>query len=108
MTTKQLEDIGFKAIVEDGEHTITGGFCGDLLSWVMGRASSGDCWFTVMGNLNTIAVATLADVAAVVLCQGVTLPDDALEKAKEEGINVYYTDLSVYEAATRFFVVFEV
>ncbi len=27
----------------DGEREITGVYIGDLLSWVMGRASSGDC-----------------------------------------------------------------
>ena len=42
-------------------------YSGDLLSWVMGRAESGDCWFTVMGNINAIAVAFLADCACIVL-----------------------------------------
>ena len=31
---------------EDKE--ITGCYIGDLLSWVMGRANSGDMWITVM------------------------------------------------------------
>ena len=39
---------------------VAGGYCGDLLSWVMSRAQSGDVWFTVMGNVNSIAVAMLA------------------------------------------------
>lgn len=41
---------------EDKE--ITGCYIGDLLSWVMGRANSGDMWITVMSNINIVAVAT--------------------------------------------------
>jgi len=103
MKTKQLNEMGFSPIAGTGDRDIEGGFCGDLLSWAMGRAKSGDCWFTVMGNLNTVAVATLVEVAAVVLCHGVTLPAQALEKAIEEGVDVFYTDLSVFAAATRFY-----
>ena len=59
---------GFCPAVGDGERTVTGVFTGDLLSWAMGRAKEGDIWFTVMGNVNTVAVAALADCACVVLC----------------------------------------
>lgn len=103
MTTRELASLGFTPVVDAADNEVRGGFCGDLLSWVMGRAKAGDVLFTVMGNLNTVAVATLADIAAVVLCQGVELPDDALEKAREEGVDVFYTGLPVYEAATKFY-----
>ena len=104
MTTNMLGDIGFRPIAApDDEKNISGGFCGDLLSWVMSRAQDGCCWFTVMGNINAIAVATLADIAAVVLCHGVRLDADAAKKAEEEGIAVYSTDLSVFDAAALFY-----
>ena len=48
----------------DPERVVTGGYVGDLLSWVMGRARSGQAWITIMSNINTVAVASLADVAA--------------------------------------------
>ena len=38
---------------------VTGGYAGDLLSWVMGRASAGDCWITIMSNQNVAAVALI-------------------------------------------------
>ena len=102
MKTGRLRDLGFSPVTGADEKEITGGFCGDLLSWAMGRAKSGDCWFTVMGNLNVIAVASLTDVAAVVLCQGVALAEDAALKAEQEGICVFSTGLSEYEAAVGF------
>ena len=35
-----------------------------------------------------VAVAVLSDCAAIVLCENSTLDGDALEKAKEQGVNI--------------------
>jgi predicted transcriptional regulator len=103
MNTSDLRELGFSEISHPREREILGGFCGDLLSWVMGRAEEGDLWFTIMGNMNTIAVASLADVSAVVLCEGVTAGEDVVNRAKEEEINIFSTDLPMFEAATKFY-----
>lgn len=66
---------------------MTGGYCGDLLSWVMGRAQEGDAWFTVMGNVNAVAVAVLADTACLVLAEDSPLDDDARQRAAAPGGN---------------------
>lgn len=70
------------------ENQISGGYCGDLLSWVMGRARSGDAWITVMGNLNSIAVAVLADVACIILADRSALDADAEQRANQQGVPV--------------------
>ncbi len=80
----------------DPEREITGGYVGDLLSWVMGRASSGDAWVTIMSNANVVAVATLADTAVVVLAEGVTLSDDIVSLARTKGVNIYGSDKSAF------------
>lgn len=102
MTTERLKELGFAPVVDAEEREIAGGFCGDLLSWAMGRCTEGQVWFTVMGNLNTIAVASLADAAAIVLCHGAALLPDALARARAEGINVFATELPEYEACVAF------
>ena len=51
----------------DPQREVTGGYAGDLLSWVMVRAQAGDAWVTIMSNANIVAVATLADTALIVL-----------------------------------------
>ena len=99
MKNTGLEQLGFKRLTEGPEKDISGGFCGDLLSWAMARVEAGHVWFTVMGNLNTIAVASLADAAGVVLCHGADVPDEVLERATQEGISVFATELPEYEAA---------
>lgn len=83
----------------NGERTIDGVYIGDLLSWVMGRATENDAWITIMSNINTVAVATLADVSCIILSEGVTLEDDVLEAAKQKGVNVLSTEMSSYEVA---------
>ena len=44
MTVRTLTDVlGLDILVEgDPDRQVTGGYCGDLLSWVMGRAKAGD------------------------------------------------------------------
>ena len=78
---------------------VTGGYAGDLLSWVMGRASAGDCWITIMSNQNVAAVALMADVACVILSEGVT-PDEALlSRAKEQDFNLLGSDKGTFALA---------
>lgn len=102
MTVKQLVDICGLEIIQGGEalqKTVTGGFCGDLLSWVMGRAFAGSAWITIMGNENAVAVAVLADVACVILAQGASLDETAAMRAKENGVAVLKSDIGAFEIA---------
>lgn len=87
--------------VPNGEAIVSGGYAGDLLSYVMGRAPSGAAWFTIMTNVNVCAVATLTEVAVVVICDGCK-PDELLvNSAKTRGVNVICTDLDVFHAIKR-------
>lgn len=96
------EAMGLKPLaLSDGEREIDGCYVGDLLSWVMGRAQSGNVWVTIMSNVNIVAVATLADVACVVLAEGVTVGDDVTAVAKAKGVNLFTTDLTAYEIAAK-------
>ena len=89
-----------KVLVEGNpDRSISKVFCCDLLSIAMGKAPSDSVWVTVMGNKNTLAVASLADVACIVLAEGVALDEGTLKKAEEEGITVLSTDLPVFDIA---------
>lgn len=101
MTVNELLTQGeFKPItVPDGEKQITGGYAGDLLSWVMGRAKEGDAWITIMSNINIVAVASLADVACIVLSEGVTVDESVIKTAEEKGVNILSTQKPTYDAA---------
>lgn len=83
----------------DRMRQITGVFCCDLLSIAMSKATADYAWVTVMGNLNTLAVASLTDVACVILAEGTALEEAVIEKAKAQGITVLSTDRPVFETA---------
>lgn len=78
---------------------VSGGYCGDLLSWVMGRAEEGNAWITIMSNINVAAVAVMAGVSCVILCEGVKPDDELLKRAETEEINLLVTDKAVFEIA---------
>ena len=101
MTVKELSSLsGFTEIfLAEPEWEIEGCYVGDLLSWVMGRAQSGNAWITIMSNVNVLAVATLADVSCVILAEGVKLDDEVLTVAREKEINVLSTELPMYEGS---------
>lgn len=103
MTVKQLADsLSLKVIcMPDGDREVTGGYAGDLLSWVMGRANSGDAWITIMSNVNIVAVATLADPSCIVLSEGVDIDAEVLEKAKSVGVNILGSDEDTFALCAR-------
>ena len=100
MTVNELvAACGFEVLsLPEPEKVIDGAYAGDLLSWVMGRANPGNCWMTIMTNVNVLAVASLIDLACVVLCEDSAVGEDFVEAAAEKGINVLRTPLPVYEA----------
>lgn len=103
MTVKELSEKLNCTVLVKGDITreVTGGYCGDLLSWVMGRAKAGDCWMTVMGNINAIAVAVLADTACIVLTESATLDDDAKARAEMQNITILATDENAYSVSVK-------
>lgn len=86
--------------VPEGDRNCAGVYIGDLLSWVMGRAKSENVWITIMSNINIVAVASLTDVACVVLAEGVTVDDRVRETAEQKGVNIYTSEKTAYELAT--------
>jgi predicted transcriptional regulator len=85
----------------DGDREIDGAYIGDLLSWVMGRAQMDNAWITIMTNVNVIAVASLADTSCVILAEGVEMPEEVVETAREKDINVLSSSQPIYETALR-------
>jgi hypothetical protein len=84
---------------EDLERSISTPFCCDLLSIAMSKAPADSAWVTVMGNINTLAVAALTDIACIILAEGAVLDEAALEKAKMQKITVLGSDRPIFEVA---------
>ena len=90
MTVKELiEALSLKAFyVEEEDREIEGVYCGDLLSWVMGKCPADAAWITIMSNQNVAAVAVLCDTACIILSENVQPDAELLERA-EIGLVVY-------------------
>lgn len=103
MTVQQLIDALSLTVfhLDDPDRPVEGGYCGDLLSWVMGRAPAGGAWMTIMSNVNVAAVAALTDTACVILAEGVTPDAPLLDKARIQGVTLLGTELSVYDCAVK-------
>lgn len=99
MTVSSLvSTLGLEALsMPNPEREIDGAYAGDLLSWVMGRAGADSVWATIMNNVNVLAVATLADVSAVAICEGCEVNEELLSTAKEKGVNLLRTQMPIYE-----------
>ncbi len=85
------------AVTKDIPESFEGVYCGDFLSRAMSHIEYGDLWVTIMNNINVIAVASLTEASAVLLCEDVDLMPDALNAAAEKGITVLKTPLTAYE-----------
>lgn len=96
---KELNELEVLNKGSDLDREVTVPYCCDLLSIAMGRMPEGAAWVTVMANVNTLAVATLADAACIILAEGTTLDEPALAKAKEKGITVLRADQPVFDTA---------
>lgn len=82
---------------------VRGGYVGDLLSDVMANSREGDIWITRQIHQNIVAVASLKDLAGIVLVNGAEPAADTLEKAVQEGIPLLVSDLGAFEVAGRIF-----
>jgi len=85
------------------DREINGGYTSDLLSDVMGHADSGKVWITLQTHKNVIAIASLKELAAVVLIKG-NVPDaDMLAQAMDEGIPVLGTEEEAFETTGKLY-----
>lgn len=102
MTVNELINKTDFTVINSGsnlEINISKPFCCDLLSIAMSKAPASSAWVTVMGNVNTLAVAVLADVACIILAEEVTLDTAAIEKAKQQDITVLQSSMQIFETA---------
>ena len=106
MTIKEaIEKFGWKVITgqADLDKKITGGYCSDLLSDVMGNAREGQIWITIQVHKNIVAVASLKELSAILLVKGLKATDEAVEAANEEGIAILQTNEAAFEIAGKLY-----
>jgi predicted transcriptional regulator len=82
---------------------IDGGYVSDLLSDVMGHADAGNVWVTLQNHKNVMAIASLKELAAIILVKGIEPEADTIEQSNQEGIPVLGTNLETYEIVGKLY-----
>lgn len=85
------------------DREVTGGYVSDLLSDVMGNADAGDLWITLQTHKNVMAIASLKDLAAVILVSGHEPDDNTARQSDEENIPVLGTSMSTFEITGKLY-----
>ncbi len=81
----------------DQTREVTCGYSCDLLSWVMAHGKSGMAWITVQTHMNAVAVATLMEMAAIIVPEGIAVPEEVVERASNEGLAILSSEKAAYE-----------
>ncbi len=106
MDVKELcADLGLEPIAgKNGiNRNIKGAYAGDLLSFVMANAAKGDVWITIQAHSNIIAIASLLEMACIIVAADVEVDKDTLEKADGEGIPILCAKEHVYTLCCKLY-----
>lgn len=82
---------------------VTSGYASDLLSDVLARAKNGTLWITNQKHQNVIGVAVMLDLAGVVMAGGIEPDQNSLEKAVEENVPLYTSDMTMFDLVGKLY-----
>lgn len=88
------------------DREVSGGYVSDLLSDVMGNAREGQVWITLQVHQNVMAIASLKDMAAVILVNGLEPMENTMKHSDNEEIPVLGTRLPTFEIAGKLYQIF--
>jgi len=108
MTIREMaKELGCELVQDEFEDAeLSGGYTSDLLSDVMAHARAGEALITIQAHKNTVAVASLANLPAIVACNSRPIPPDMIEAAREEGIAILRTKETQYQVSGHLFALF--
>jgi hypothetical protein len=92
-----------KCCWENLQREVTGGYAGDLLSDVMANSKNGDVWVTRQIHQNIVAVASLKDIAGIIIVQGAVPEKDTIDKAQKEGIPILISTMPEFEVVGKIY-----
>ncbi len=81
----------------------SGGYASDLLSDVMANSKKDNVWITLQIHQNVVGVASLNELAGIIIVNGREPEEEALKKAEEENIPIMLTKLPAFEIVGRLY-----
>ena len=100
-----VEELGLRVEVagDSLRVEVTGGYASDLMSDVLANASAGELWVTLQTHQNVVAVASMKELAGIVLVAGREPQEETLDRAREEGVPLLVSELSAFEVVGRLY-----
>ncbi|MDZ4198775.1 MAG: hypothetical protein U1E27_05750 [Kiritimatiellia bacterium] len=96
------EQLGAEALeVPDPKAEVLSGYTSDLLSDVVANAPEGSVLITIQGHLNTVAVASLTGIRAILLAHNRDAPGDMKAAARRERIALLRSPENQYTLSHR-------
>jgi len=104
---KIIEKCQLREVVFHQDCEIKAGYCGDLMSDVMAHAEPYSIWITIQAHKNSIAVALIKDIKAIVITNDLPIDLEVIEKAREEHINLFSTPKNSFKICGEIYSILE-
>ena len=82
---------------------VTGGYASDLLSDVLANSEEGNLWITLQIHQNIVGVASMKDLAGIILVNNREPEQDTLEKAEAERLPIMVTEMPTFELVGKLY-----
>jgi len=99
----QKLNLGVRSAKADLEREVTGGYASDLLSDVIANSKEGNIWITLQIHHNIVAVASMKDLAGIILVNGREPEQETVEKAEAENLVLMVTEMPTFELVGRLY-----
>lgn len=86
------------------DRKVSGAYISDLLSDVMGNAKENQLWITLQVHQNVMAIASLKDMAAVILVKGLLPNENTIRHSNDEQIPILSSADTTFDLAGKLYV----
>ncbi|OWZ83273.1 DRTGG domain-containing protein [Natranaerobius trueperi] len=100
-----VNELKLEVIVGDDQlnKEVIGGYCSDLLSFVMSNCNKNNIWVTLQSHPNIVALASLIGLSAVLIAEGGEVEEETINKAKREETIIIRTDQNCYQIVGKLY-----
>jgi hypothetical protein len=85
------------------DREVIGGYASDLLSDVLANSEEGNLWITLQIHQNIVGVASMKDLAGIILVNNREPEPETLEKAEAEGLPIMVTEMPTFELVGKLY-----
>jgi hypothetical protein len=85
------------------DREVHGGYASDLLSDVLAHAEESNLWITLQIHQNIVAIASMKNLAGIILVNGREPEPQAVEKAEAENVVIMVSKMSAFELVGRLY-----